>query len=121
MLERSFAVFCLAVVLGIVLATLHLRPEGPRPPWQLGNVHGVVGAAGFALLLIALGGAPRGLINGTAQFGVFAAALFALALLAGLSLFGVLVAGRRPGFLMAVHAGLAIAGFVVLAAYVFAA
>ncbi|MGH7122275.1 MAG: hypothetical protein ACREFP_25330 [Acetobacteraceae bacterium] len=120
MLERSFVVFCVAVVLGIVLASLHLRPEGPRPPWQLGNLHGIIGAAGFGLLLIALGGAPRGLTNGTAPFGVFAAGLFALALLAGLGLFGLLVAGRRPGFLIAVHAGLAIAGFVVLAAYVFA-
>ncbi|MGH7069275.1 MAG: hypothetical protein ACREFO_04595 [Acetobacteraceae bacterium] len=120
MLELSFAVLLLAVVLGVVLALLHLRPGRASPPWPFGTLHGVIAATGFGLLLASLGGPVRGLTNGTAQFGVFAAALFASALLAGLGLLALLRAGRRPGFLIALHAGLAVTGFVVLAAYVFA-
>ncbi|MGH6677279.1 MAG: hypothetical protein ACRECE_13770 [Xanthobacteraceae bacterium] len=120
MLEISFAVLLLAVALGTLLALLHLRPGRASPPWPFGALHGLIAAGGFGLLLGSLGGPPRGLINGTAEFGVFAAALFALALIAGLGLLALLRAGRRPGFLIAVHAALAITGFVLLAAYVFA-
>ncbi len=120
MLDESFAVLCLAVVLGSGLAFLHLRPGTSRPPWQLGILHGCLAIAGFSLLLPALGGRSRGLINGTAEFGTLAAILLACALLAGIGLFALLYAGRRPGFLIAVHTVLAITGFVILAAYVFA-
>lgn len=120
MLERSFAVLALAVVLGAVLAVLHLRPSGLRPSWPVGLVHGAIGAAGLALLIASLGGSSRGATNGTAEFGTFAAALIALALLAGLGLLAMLSSGRRPGVLIAVHATLAITGFVILAAYLFA-
>lgn len=120
MLEISFAVLLLAVTLGAFLGLLHLRPGRPSPPWPFGAVHGLIAASGFGLLLASLGGPARGLTNGTAQFGVFAASLFALALIAGLGVLALLSAGRRPGFLIAVHAGLAVTGFVVLAAYVFA-
>ncbi len=120
MLDESFAVLCLAVALGIVLAFLHLRPGTSRPPWQLGILHGCMAIAGFSLLLVARPGHPRGLINGTAEFGTLAAILLAFALLAGIGLLALLYAGRRPGFLIAVHAALAITGFVILAAYVFA-
>jgi len=120
MLDQSFAVLSLAVVLGIVLAFLHLRPGARRPPWQLGLLHGIVAIAGFALLLAALAGPPRGLLNGTARFGTMAEFLFAAALPMGLVVFALLYAGRRAGFLIAVHATLAITGFVILAAYLFA-
>jgi hypothetical protein len=121
LLPVSFGLMTAAVLLGSVLALLHLRPAGrtPRrtPPWPFGALHGAIGASGFAALLAALQGPPRGVAFGVGPFGLFAAALLALALLAGLFLLGALRLGRRASFLIAVHAGLAIAGFVILAAY----
>src|SRR6185437_14789825 len=120
MLTLAFALLAAAVLLGAVLAVLHLRETKP-PPAVLGAVHGVLALGGFACLLLALGGPPRGLATGTAGFGRVAAVLIALAALAG---GGILAARlrRKPlaGALIGSHATLAVGGFVVLAAYLFA-
>ncbi|MDA8049651.1 MAG: hypothetical protein M0002_06545 [Rhodospirillales bacterium] len=120
MLDGAFAILFVAVALGTVLALLHLRPGRRPPPWQLGALHGLIAAAGLAALFLSLGGPPRGLTNGTAPFGEFAATLLVLALLAGLGILAMLYTARRPGLLIAVHAALAVTGFVILAAYVLA-
>lgn len=117
MLPAAFALVACAVLLGTLLALLHLRAAGRSPPWPIGALHGLIGASGLGALLIALRGPPRGVAFGVGPFGVFAAALLALALLAGLVMLARLRFGRRPGTLLAAHAMLAVAGFVVLAGY----
>ncbi|HTU53999.1 MAG TPA: hypothetical protein VMF62_08500 [Acetobacteraceae bacterium] len=117
MLPASFGLVAAAVLLGTALALLHLRPAGPAPRWQFGALHGLIGASGLAALLLALQGPPRGVSFGVGPFGLFSAVVLALALLAGLTLLAALRLGRRHGFLMAVHAALAVTGFVILAAY----
>ncbi|HUC19512.1 MAG TPA: hypothetical protein VMA37_17675 [Acetobacteraceae bacterium] len=125
MLPVSFGLIAAAALFGSVLALLHLRPAGQAfgqsvgqgPPWPFGALHGVIGASGLAALLVTLQGPPRGVAYGVGSFGVFAAVLLGLAFLAGLFLLGVLRLGRRANFLIAVHAGLAVAGFAILSAY----
>jgi hypothetical protein len=117
MLSAAFYLLSAAVVLGITLAMLHMR-GGWRPPWVLGPVHGLLGVAGLGALLLALRGPPRGQLTGVGPFGAIAAVLAGIAILAGL---GVAVAVRRGrgtgGFVIAVHATLAITAYVVFAAY----
>ncbi len=75
--------------------------------------------AGFIVLLLGLRGPPRGVAEGAGSFGVIAAVMLALALLAALAIIAAQMRRRTPGMLVvAIHATLAIAGFVVLAAYV---
>jgi hypothetical protein len=113
-LRSAFVILCAAVAIGAGLAIQYLRGAGARrPPWPIALVHGVLGAAGLAIFLAVL---QRGLPTsaaGTAGFGPAAAALIGLALLLGLVI--ARAARRRPpGILVAIHASVAIAGFVVL-------
>ncbi len=118
MLSLAFVLLSATAVLGIALALLHVR--GPSaPPWMIGVLHGVLGAAGLGTLLLALRGPPRGLLTGVASFGPIAAVLAVGALLAGL---GIVTLARRSGrgigLLIAVHGTVAITAYVLLAAYV---
>ena len=120
MLLTSFAVLTAAALLGIVLAAGHLGAGRvaaiPGPAWVL---HGLLGIAGFAALLLALRGPPRGVTMGVSGFGRFAAVLVAAALLVGLTILRQRLRRRWISTLtLGVHATLAIAGVVVLAGYV---
>jgi len=121
-LVTAFVVLGLAVLLGCALAVLHLRNNGAGPaPWPLAGLHGLLGAVGLCCLALALRGPPRGLDQGTASFGIFAAALISLAALVGAGLLAAHLLKRRiAGAVIGVHATLAVSGFVILAAYVFA-
>jgi hypothetical protein len=90
-------------------------PTAKRPPWPIPLVHGALGAAGLAVLLrVWQRGLPAS-AAGTAGFGPAAAALLGLALVLGLVIAYVAWHRNRPaGLLVAVHASLAIAGFVLL-------
>ena len=92
-----------------------------RPPWPLGALHGILALAGLGCLALALRGPPRGLQQGTASFGIIAAVLFVLAALLGARLLAARIF-KKPigGGTIAIHATLAVSGFVILAAYVFA-
>ena len=121
MLNAAFYCLSVAVALGALLAVLHFTKAGTAlPPWPLAALHALLALGGFALLLLALQGPPHGVGQGTASFGVIAAALFVVTALFG----GGLLAGRLrlrpPGTtLIGIHAMLAVAGFVILMAYVF--
>jgi hypothetical protein len=102
--------------LGVTLALLYLR--GTTQVRGLGLVHGTVGAAGFALLVIVLQGPRRGDALGVGSFGTAAAVLFAVAL--ALGPFIPLLMKRLPrtaGLVIATHAGAAITGFVLFMAW----
>jgi hypothetical protein len=121
MLTAAFTILAFAVLLGSALAVLHMREDAAAPRWPLGALHGLIAIAGLASLLLALRGPPRGLDQGTGSFGTIAATLLALAALAGIGLVAARLRRRRlPGILIGVHATLAVSGFVILAAYVFA-
>jgi len=121
MLQFAFILLLIAGTLGGGLAVWHLRPQVPSPPWLLGALHGALGAAGLGLLLLALRGPPRGMATGVAGFGMVAAVLLAVALVAGLAVLAARLRRRGIGGLfIAIHASLAIAGIVILAAYVLA-
>jgi LPXTG-motif cell wall-anchored protein len=73
----------------------------------------LVGAAGLIALLFALRGPARGAAAGVGSFGTTSAVLFGAALLSGIVLYFL----RRKGAVMAIHAGIAIAGYVLLLAW----
>ncbi len=128
MLSLSCWVLSATALAGTVLVMLHLRATSPvqRPHWMAGTAHGLLGAAGLALLLVALRGPPRGAATGTSTFGVQAAILVGAALVAGIA---IVVLSRRAAAgpapeaakvitgAMIVHSLLAITGYVLLLAY----
>jgi hypothetical protein len=122
MLSAAFVVLAAAVVLGTTLAIILLRDRSaPAAPWPLRTLHGILGIGGLSCLVLSLRGPPRGVDQGVASFGAISAVLIALAALAGVGiLFMHVVKKRRAGSLIGLHATLAVAGFVVLAAYLLA-
>jgi hypothetical protein len=121
MLTAAFMTLAAAVLLGTGLAVVHLRSEIPAPvPGWLGALHAVIGLGGLGLLALALRGPTCGLDQGTGSFGMISAALIALAALIGGAIFARRLRQRRASALLAIHATLAVTGFVMLAAYFFA-
>ena len=106
----------IAAVIGSGLAIQFLRgPAAARPNWLAPLVHGAFGAGGLAVLFVALSHGPPPSAMGTAGFGMAAALLLSLALALGLFVGYATFRRRRPaGLLVAVHASLAVAGFVAL-------
>lgn len=122
MLIAAFACLAVAVALGSTLAIIHLRGATvPTAPWALRTLHGLLGVGGLFCLVLSLRGPPRGLEQGVASFGAISASLIAVAALAGVwVLVTHLVKKRSAGALIGFHAALAVAGFVILTAYLFA-
>jgi hypothetical protein len=118
MLSLSFGLLLIAGLLGGALAAMHLR-VGIAPPGRLfGALHGLLGAIGLVMLLLALRGPTRGAAIGVAAFGRIAAALLAIALAAGLAILGLRLRHRpMTGLVIGIHATIAIGGIVILAAY----
>jgi hypothetical protein len=109
-LPLAFGLLCAAAALGGGLWLVYL--QGRALPPRIAALHGIIGAAGLALLTAAL---SRGLPSsgmGTAGFAPTAALLLAPALALGLSF--ALRRGRPNGALVGAHAGLAIAALVLL-------
>jgi hypothetical protein len=122
MLTAALASLAVAVLLGSALAVMHLRTDGAgAPPWRLAALHGLVAVAGLGCLVLALRGPPRGLAQGTAAFGMIAAALLVPAVLLGAGFLVARLRQRRlPGLLIGIHATLAVSGFVILTVYILA-
>jgi len=108
------------VLLGAAMALIVLRRVRP-PPRTLAAAHGLAALAGYAALLLALEGPPRGVATGTQSFGIVAAILLFLAALLGATTFLRHGRARRlPGFWAGAHAVVAVAGFVILGVYLLA-
>jgi hypothetical protein len=129
MLIAAFIGLGIAVLLGAALALLYLlhesdpaataAPARAGAPWPVAFVHVLFGIGGLVILLLALGGPPRGVHQGTSSFGAISATLIGLAALLGVGLLRTRLRGQnRGGLSVGLHAMLAIFGFVVLAAYV---
>ena len=119
MLIAAFVILGVAVLLGSVLAALHLRAENRTPPWSFAALHGLLAIGGLSCLALALRGPPRGLAYGVASFGILAALLITLAALIGLALLAKRIFKTRIASIMiGIHATVAVSGFVILAAYV---
>jgi hypothetical protein len=73
MLIAAFVTLGVAVLLGSVLAVLHLQTASSTPPWSLAALHGLLAIGGLSCLALALCGPPRGLDHGVASFGIIAA------------------------------------------------
>jgi len=115
----AFVILAVAVLLGSVLAVLHLQTEGSTPPWSLAALHGLLAISGLICLALALRGPPRGLDQGVASFGIIATLLITLAALIGVALLAKRIFKTRiAGIMIGIHATLAVSGFVILAAYV---
>jgi hypothetical protein len=115
----AFVILAVAVLLGSVLAVLHLQTEGSTPPWSLAALHGLLAIGGLICLALALRGPPRGLDQGVASFGIIATLLITLAALIGVALLAKRIFKTRiAGIMIGIHATLAVSGFVILAAYV---
>lgn len=117
--ETALAVLAAAGAAGAWLAVRFMRGDAGPPPRAIPPAHGVLGAAGLAVLGVALfRGLPPSAM-GTSGFGGIAGVLLGLALAFGLGIaWGSRKARRPAGAAVAVHAGLAIAGLVVLWALV---
>ena len=117
MVVAAVWILTIAVLAGIGLGMWHLRATdaASRPPAVAGILHGITGAAGLIVLLLALRGPPRGVAAGAASFGITAAWLLGIALLSG----GVVYVRRRKGaaILLAIHAGVAVTGYALLLAW----
>ena len=122
MLIAAFVILTLAVALGAVLAVMHIQMKDAamRRP-QFAALHGLLALIGLGCLILALGGPPRGLDQGTASFGIIAATVLALAaVLGGGLLASRIFKGRIGGGLVGIHATFAVSGFVILIAYMLA-
>jgi len=110
----------LTVLLGAALAFVGLRRSG-RPPRALASLHGLAALIGYAALLLALQGPARGAATGTQSFGIVAAILLLLTAVIGVTTLALHWHRRQlPGFWAGAHATIAIAGYVILAVYLFA-
>jgi len=119
MLIASFVILGIAVLLGAVLAALHLQTDSRTPPWSLAAVHGLVAVGGLSCLALALRGPPRGLAYGVASFGILATLLITLAALIGIALLATRIFKTRiAGIMIGIHATVAVSGFVILTAYI---
>lgn len=112
----AFTILVLGALLGAGLALPYLRgKQARRAPWPVAALHGVLGPAGFLVLLAALwqGNVPRAV--GTAGFGPVSAVLLGIAFVLGVTIAAAALRRRRPAAtLVAAHASVAIAGLVVL-------
>ena len=117
MLLAAFYILTAAVLLGSFIALSYFGLIRWR--WWPGVMHGVIGAAGLAVLFFSLGGAPRGVEFGVQSFGIIAAYIGAAGLLMGLIIAALnFFAKKRASWLVGAHVTVAVAAYLFLMAYV---
>ena len=113
MLTYALIVFAIAAVGGLVLASSVLR--GKLAPWALSILHALLGATGLVLLLLGvMGGSGAG--RAVAALGLLVVAALGGFYLASMHLRKTVA----PKAVVFVHAGVAVAGFLVLLSAVLA-
>lgn len=111
MLEYALVAFAIAAAGGLVLAYNVLR--GRLAPWALSLLHAALGATGLVLVLLAV-------LDGVAGPVTIALLLLLVAALGGFYLASLHLRERiAPSGVVLVHAGVAVAGFLLLAGAVF--
>jgi hypothetical protein len=119
MLIAAVSILGIVVLIGLVLGSLYILYESPPTRvMTIGWLHGVLGATGVIVLLLALRGPARGVAQGAGAFGWVSGAMLTATLAGGLLI--VLIHMRRravPPLLIAMHGTLGVAGYVLLAAY----
>ena len=118
MITLAVWLWAIAVAIGAVMA-LRFLGERQLASRAVAAVHGTLGAAGLAALLVALAtGNGAGNRYGTAAFGPAAAVLATVAVIIGLT---IALRGRSrprgPGLLIGIHATVAVTAAVLLLAY----
>jgi hypothetical protein len=114
-MPSALALLILAAAPGVYLVACYLRRRSSGRAVRL--LHAGFGIAGLGALLVSLQTSGPASHMGTAGFAPTAAILLTLALLLGLALARAFWQRRRPNeLLVGFHAGLAIAGLVVLLA-----
>ena len=102
--------FAIAAVGGLTMAYIHFS-RATHPPIPLALVHGLFGAAGLVVLLIAL------MQTGVAGLGALALGIIVVAALGGFYLFSLHLRKRPlPSAVVLIHGAVAATGFVVLLA-----
>jgi hypothetical protein len=120
MVSFAFWLLTATVAIGVMMATGYLGRARLLARPTVPILHGLLGLAGLAVLVIALrGGAAAGSDRyGTAPFAPAAAVLAGFAVIVGLI---VARLGRRPGrkvgFLIGAHATLAVTAYALLLAF----
>jgi hypothetical protein len=118
MLQIAAIVLGFTAVFGVVLFAVGQRFPSTDRVWLPAAAHGAVGIAGFAGLLFALTGPARGSTTGAANFGLLAAWFVGAGLvLAGYVFVARLARRQVPAVVIGLHATLAVAGVVMLGAY----
>lgn len=119
LLIATIIVLGLTVLLGLVLGSIYLlRDAAPEKTPVIGYLHAALGAAGVICLALALRHASRDLPQGAGNFGTMAGVLAAAALAAGLWVLATRLRGRRVApALVALHASVGVAAYVILTAY----
>jgi hypothetical protein len=105
------------VALGIFMGIQYLRGRRNKP--ILIGAHFLLGAGGLETMVILMRGTPDGEVAASGSYGTMAAGFLALALLSGV--ITPLVGRSSPasiGLLLATHASVAAAGFVLVVAWV---
>lgn len=108
MLKVAVLIFAIAAAGGLILAIQHFR--GANRPWPLAILHGLGGAAGLVLLLVAV------LQAEAPSQAKLALGLFVAAALGGFLLFAKRLQGKGlPSPVVIIHAGVAVVAFLILA------
>lgn len=116
MLNAAFWILGVTVAAGLAIGCFYLQERPIRGLARLLSVgHGLLGVAGSTLLFvpIAAGASDRSGM-GQAATGLLVATLMG----AGVLVFAQVRRRRPPGLVVALHATLGVAGYVILAAYV---
>ena len=109
MLNLSVVLFAIAALGGLTLAILHFRNK--NRPWPLSILHGLLAATALILLLISVFGGGAAPTMGLK----WAAGLFVVAALGGLTLFTFHLRNiRLSSPVVLIHGGVAVIAFLVL-------
>jgi hypothetical protein len=119
MLIAAVSILGIVVLIGLGLGSLYILHETPpKHVMPVGWLHGGLGAAGVATLVLALRGAPLGVARGAGSFGWVSGVMLLATLAGGLLILLIHMRQRAvPPLLIVMHGTLGIAGYVLLAAY----